>query len=141
MEEKQPKPKKSRKKKPTMISTKEKSKAPAPTPTPDVVARIKPLSAEESKMFLRQINEFLGKKTSPQKKEGQEDYKILYMNISEFLESFITIGYTFDGQRVLIQHYPSPRDRDAMMEFLKNVFISNNSKDVTFFDKEDTENE
>ena len=141
MEDKQPKPKKGKKKKPTIISTKEKNKVPAPTPTPDVVTRIKPLSPEENKMFLRQINEFLGKKTPPQRKEGQEDYKILHMNISEFLESFITIGYTFDGQRVLIQHYPSPRDRDAMMEFLKNVFINNNSKDVTFLDKDELDNE
>ena len=141
MEDKKPKQKKSKKKKPTVVSTKEKTKAPAPTPTPEIVAKIKPLTVEESKMFLRQINDFLDKKKTSQKKENQEDYKILHMNISEFLESFITIGYTFDGQRVLIQHYPSPRDRDAMMEFLKNVFISNNSKDVTFFDREDLDNE
>ena len=140
MEEKQPKSKKPRKKKIDNFSSKTKNKIPAPTPTPEVVAQIKPLTAEESKMFLRQINEFLNKK-QPQKREGQEDYKILHMNISEFLESFITIGYTFEGQRVLIQHYPSPRDRDAMMEFLKNVFITNNSKDITFFDKDDIDNE
>lgn len=94
---------------------------PSPTPLPKDV-----LSKEENEMFLQQIEKFL-KQKSLQKKEKAEDYKILHNNISEYLESFIIFGYSFDGQRILIQQYPSPRDKDAILEFLKNVFVMNNS--------------
>jgi len=95
----------------------------APTPTPSTSTQ-ELLSEEESKKFIQQINTFLQKKSS-QREDTVADYKTLHTNISEYLESFITFGYTFEGERVLIQHYVTSRDKDAMLEFLKNVFVSN----------------
>ena len=41
----------------------------------------------------------------------------------EYLNSFILLGYTMEDERVIIQSYGTPKDKDALMEFLKNVFI------------------
>lgn len=126
-----PAPKKPRKKRTSKPPTQE-----APSPTPQVTAmRVLPLSPEENEMFLKQINEFL-KKKDPPSKDTNYDYKILQSNVGEFLESYILFGYNFHGQRVVIQNYPSPRDKDALLEFLKNIFIANTSKDISLFDDE-----
>jgi len=119
-------------KKPTRKKTKPTS---TPIPTPAILNDPSLLSAEENKQFLDQINSFLKKKDNSHK-ESLNDYKVLQLNIGEFLESFITFGYTFSGQRVLIQNYPSPRDKDALLEFLKNVFVLNSSSDTPYLDNE-----
>ena len=99
-----------------------------PTPTPTLNSSSLPeiLSKEENAIFLQEISKYLRQKESSSK-EKVEDFKILHNNISEYLESFIIFGYTFEGKRVLIQDWPSNRDRDALLEFLKNVFIMNTS--------------
>lgn len=51
------------------------------------------------------------------------DLTILKGINEEYLNSFIILGYTMDDERVVIQSYKNPKDKDAMMEFLKNVFI------------------
>lgn len=53
------------------------------------------------------------------------DLSILKGMNEEYLSSFLTLGYTMDGERVILQSYSSPKDKDALMEFLKNVFIQN----------------
>ena len=109
-----------------------KSAEPGPTPTPAKInIDISPLSIEESQQFLRHINEYLEKREQP-KRENISDYKYLQSTVSEFLESFIVFGYTYSGERILIQHYPTPRDRDAILEFLKNVFIANTNREISF---------
>jgi hypothetical protein len=55
------------------------------------------------------------------------DLTILKGIIEEYLNSFIVLGYTMEGERVILQSYASPKDKDALMEFLKNVFIKHNS--------------
>jgi hypothetical protein len=121
-------PRKPRKKQKLKASTE------TPAPTPQVTSsKLTPLTPEENQQFLNQINNFLKKKQTSNR-ESAEDYKILQTNISEFLESFITFGYTFNGQRIVIQHYPTPRDRDALLEFLKNIFIANTAKDISFLE-------
>lgn len=107
-----------------------------PIPTPQAAAtNTTPLTPEENEQFLKHINSFLRKKEN-QHKDSLNDYKSLQLYISEFLESFITFGYTFTGQRVVIQHYPTPKDKDALLEFLKNIFVANASKDASFLDDE-----
>lgn len=109
-----------------------KSVEPGPTPTPTKInIDISPLSVEESQQFLKHINEYLEKREQP-KRESVSDYKTLQNITSEFLESFVTFGYTYTGERILIQHYPTPRDKDAILEFLKNVFIANTTREVSF---------
>lgn len=51
------------------------------------------------------------------------DYNILKSIITEYLDSYILIGYSDKGERYIVQHAESARDRDAIMEFLKTVFI------------------
>jgi hypothetical protein len=53
------------------------------------------------------------------------DLSILKGINEEYLSSFITLGYTMDGERVILQSYSCPKDKDALMEFLKVVFIQN----------------
>jgi hypothetical protein len=51
------------------------------------------------------------------------DLTVLKGIITEYLDTFMIMGYNVDGERVVIQHFNSHRDRDAIMEFLKNLFI------------------
>ena len=51
------------------------------------------------------------------------DYNLLKSQVSEYLDSFLLLGYDSEGQRIIIQHYHTQRDRDAVIEFLKNVFL------------------
>lgn len=53
------------------------------------------------------------------------DLSILKGINEEYLSSFITLGYTMEGERVVLQSYSCPKDKDALMEFLKNVFMQN----------------
>jgi predicted XRE-type DNA-binding protein len=58
-------------------------------------------------------------------KELNRDLGILSSIISEYLDSYILFGYNLEGERVIIQSQSNPKDRDALMEFLKIVFIKN----------------
>jgi hypothetical protein len=58
------------------------------------------------------------------------DLTILKGIIEEYLSSFLLLGYTMDGERVILQGYESPKDKDAVMEFLKNVFIQQHQGEV-----------
>lgn len=54
---------------------------------------------------------------------AMRDLGLLKAIVSEYLDSFIVFGYTLDGERVILQNYQKARDRDAIMEFLKTIFI------------------
>jgi hypothetical protein len=56
-------------------------------------------------------------------KVSVRDLGILKTQISEYLDAFITFGYNVKGERIVIQHFKNARDRDAIMEFLKTIFI------------------
>lgn len=56
------------------------------------------------------------------------DLSILKGINEEYLSSFITLGYTMEGERVILQSYSCPKDKDALMEFLKVVFIQNHQQ-------------
>ena len=63
------------------------------------------------------------KTTEGQNSVMMRDLTILKGINEEYLNSFILLGYTMEDERVIIQSYRNPKDKDAMMEFLKNVFI------------------
>ena len=67
----------------------------------------------------------------------ERDYNILKSIITEYLDSYICIGYSSEGARYIIQHTKSARDRDAIMEFLKTVFIQ--QQQSNFLDSDDSE--
>jgi len=54
---------------------------------------------------------------------AMRDLGLLKAIISEYLDSFLVFGYNLDGERVILQNFSKARDRDALMEFLKIVFI------------------
>ena len=51
------------------------------------------------------------------------DLNILKDIIGEYLNSFLLFGYNVEDERVIIQKFETSRDRDAIMEFLKTIFI------------------
>jgi len=53
----------------------------------------------------------------------QRDLSILKSIISEYLDVFIILGYNPHGERIILQNFKNARDRDAIMEFFKTVFI------------------
>ena len=118
-----------------------KDKPDKPATTPAVKKKPKPnpesLSSEENEVFLNHINEYLLKKECL-KKDINYNYEHLYNHISEYLESFIAFGYTFSGERILIQHAVNARDKDALQEFIKNVFITT-TKDNLIIDRDTDE--
>ncbi len=63
------------------------------------------------------------KEHQSQRAVAMRDLELLKSITSEYLESFIVFGYTLDGERVILQNYQKARDRDAIMEFLKTIFI------------------
>lgn len=62
--------------------------------------------------------------------DHQQEHKILSRDlnllrsiISEYLDTYIVFGYNLEGDRIVIQNCNTSRDKDALMEFLKNIFI------------------
>jgi hypothetical protein len=53
----------------------------------------------------------------------KRDFSMLKDHIAEYLDSFLVLGYTMEGDRVVIQAFKTSKDRDAMVEFLKTIFI------------------
>lgn len=53
----------------------------------------------------------------------KRDFSILKDAITEYLDSFLVLGYSLDGDRIVIQHFKSPKDKDAIVEFMKNIFL------------------
>jgi len=63
------------------------------------------------------------KNHSSEQKIAIRDLSILKTTIMEFLDVFLLFGYDMKGNRVIIQNFNNARDRDAVMEFLKTIFI------------------
>ena len=63
------------------------------------------------------------KNHSSEQKIAIRDFSILNKTIMEFLDVFLLFGYDMKGNRVIIQNFNNARDRDAVMEFLKTIFI------------------
>jgi len=107
---------------------------PAKAPTPSV-------STESAKMdnaklpqeFLNILNNNLlktlskeiaeQKKTSIRKISALKDLKTLETLVSEFLKSFIIIGYTLNGEKIVIGHVLTQQDNDALTEHLRQTFM------------------
>jgi hypothetical protein len=53
----------------------------------------------------------------------KRDFDLLKNSISEYMDCYLLFGYNINGERVIIQNFNKPRDRDAIMEFLKTIFL------------------
>lgn len=65
------------------------------------------------------------------------DLGVLKTVISEYLDTFITFGYNINGDRIIIQHFKNARDRDAIMEFLKTIFIKQQHENFLDFEEDE----
>ena len=59
----------------------------------------------------------------------QRDFEHLNVHINEYLESFLLFGYDLHGRRVLCYSLKSAKDADAVIEFLKKLFIRQQTTD------------
>jgi len=111
-----------------MVEKKRKTRIAKETLTPNLSSvsmadvQEKVFNAINNKELQASIENWL-KKNEGRGDTNTRDLGILNGIITEYLDSFILFGYNLDGERVIIQHYHKPKDRDAMMEFLKIVFV------------------
>ena len=61
--------------------------------------------------------------------EKRKDIELLKSTIDEFLNSFIILGYTFDGEPVNIMSAHSQQEADSLATLVNKVFIQNNQRD------------
>jgi hypothetical protein len=54
---------------------------------------------------------------------NKRDFNMLKDHITEYLDSYLLLGYTMNGDRIVIQTFKTAKDRDAIVEFLKTIFI------------------
>jgi hypothetical protein len=66
------------------------------------------------------------------------DLSVLKSVITEYMDTYILFGYNLKGERIIIQHANTPKDRDANMEFLKTIFLKQQHEN--FLDGEEEDN-
>lgn len=123
-----PEPRKKTKK----IREKELSLTVVPSLSGSLQTAKKPKSLDEIKnnLFNAINNAELQKSIDKWSKESEfetkvavRDLTVLRSVITEYLDTFMLFGYNTDGERVVVQYYKSPKDKDAILEFLKTIFI------------------
>jgi hypothetical protein len=65
---------------------------------------------------------------------SMRDLGILKSIITEYLDVFLVFGYNTNGERIILQNFKNARDRDAIMEFLKTIFLKQQHEN--FLDEE-----
>jgi Holliday junction resolvasome RuvABC DNA-binding subunit len=70
----------------------------------------------------KSLNEW-EKKLKFKQQVNRRDLSMLKDMISEYMSTFLLFGYSMDDDRVIVQKFENARDRDAIMEFLKTIFI------------------
>jgi hypothetical protein len=77
------------------------------------------------------------KDSQTRKRVNIRDLGVLKRQVSEYLDVFITFGYNLEGDRIVIQHFKNARDRDAIMEFLKTIFLKQQQENFLDIHNED----
>ena len=83
----------------------------------------------------RSVDTWMKQKISKQNVQNR-DLSLLKNIITEYLSSFILFGYDLEGNRIIIQSMDGPKDRDALMEFLKIVFLKQQNENFLDRDEE-----
>lgn len=69
-------------------------------------------------------NAFLRFYDAAQLKEYKvKDLEHLDTVVSEFLKTFMVLGYDLNGEKVFIMHATNPHDRDALVEHLRTTLL------------------
>ena len=88
-------------------------------------------SEKDSLILISKIDQWLHNKqmtnaenTRKRNLENLRDYATLEQVVTEFMDTFLLIGYNLEGQRVLIQKCSNSRDQDALVELVRNITIA-----------------
>jgi len=119
--------KKNSKSKLTEIAKESKTPSLSSVNTQDIEQKI--LTAINNQELQRGIEKWI-RNNDQKQKENNRDLSLLSGIIGEYLDSYILFGYNLEGERVIIQSQSSPKDRDALMEFLKIVFLKHHQGDT-----------
>lgn len=52
-----------------------------------------------------------------------KDLEHLDSVVSEFLQTFMVLGYDMNGEKIFIMHATNPHDRDALVEHLRTTLL------------------
>lgn len=74
------------------------------------------------------------KETKKETQIAMRDLGILKGIMCEYLDTFLVFGYNTNGERIILQNFKNARDRDAIMEFLKTIFLKQQHEN--FLDEE-----
>jgi hypothetical protein len=119
--------KRSSKNKSTEIAKESKTPSLSSTNINDIEEKI--LTAINNQELQRGIERWI-RINEQKQKETNRDLGLLSGIIGEYLDSYILFGYNLEGERIIIQSKSSPKDRDALMEFLKIVFLKHHQGDT-----------
>lgn len=72
------------------------------------------------------IMEYLQNKLNS-KMETRKDLDLLKSTVEEFLNSFIILGYTFEGEPINMMLCHNQQEADSLATLVNKVFIQNNS--------------
>jgi hypothetical protein len=61
--------------------------------------------------------------TATLKQYKVKDLEHLDAMVSEFLKTFMVLGYDLNGEKVFIMHATNPHDRDALVEHLRTTLL------------------
>lgn len=112
-------------KKPSRKTSKTKKAVAAPIlDSPDVNAELDPELLEYITSLIKSsASAKYAAAAEKHNKEMRVDFESLQHIISEFLDDFILIGHTVDGQRLVMRYTPTPADYDKLNELTKNVLL------------------
>jgi hypothetical protein len=57
------------------------------------------------------------------KQHKVKDLEHLDIMVSEFLKTFMVLGYDLNGEKVFIMHATNPHDKDALVEHLRTTLL------------------
>lgn len=130
-----------------MANRKRKTNVPSLSSVDDIKNNIKTNSSDSVEEISKKVFEAISnvelqkgidKWMKENKKEqvvSMRDLGILKGIISEYLDTYLIFGYNVNGERIILQNFKTARDRDAIMEFLKTVFLKQQHEN--FLDEDD----
>jgi hypothetical protein len=97
-----------------------------PQPIPNNIENLPKLDADIIKELNAKISDAIKAEIINKQKENtktENDYLILQKIVTEYLKSFIIIGYTFEGKQVTISCMKNQEEINAMFENVRQIFL------------------
>lgn len=100
---------------------------PTPVPQPNVSpAEIEAIQVppELLKLLEQKLGDGIKQEMERKKRQSIDDYKPLEAMVSEYLKSFLLIGYGINGEKIFIGHAKTAEEHDSLVEHLRQTFIN-----------------